>query len=303
MSNPQLTISSNKQKEPSSSPYDFSNFQMGAAGAVIAILLKMSEIDLEIGQLQNTLAALNNNASITEANATSELQKDQGTQQKIDQILSGTGEIAGGALSIGGAIGGEIYFRKASQNLSEGEKYLKPVDKPQTDKVASNQSPENLPKDFIENPEVKKRIQQMKTEIDITQSPDQVKKVTIDGREISDADILKFAKNEDVEKIQAQAKSQIDKRTNEIKDVGEKINLLTPGLQHMLQGSFSLAAANRKEVAKDDEAQATIAQNLTSLFNSNQSVLQGQSTSTFGLITAFAQYIDQLVMANKYNGG
>ena len=96
---------------------------------------------------------------------------------------------------------------------------------------------------------------------------------------------------------------QIDKRTNEIKDVGEKINLLTPAVQHILQGSFSVAAASRKEIAKDDEAQATIAQNLTSLFNSNQSVLQGQSTSTFGLITAFAQYIDQLVMANKYNGG
>jgi hypothetical protein len=79
----------------------------------------------------------------------------------------------------------------------------------------------------IENPEVKKRIRQMKTEIGITESPDQAKKLLLKKEKYSDAEILKFAEKD----------SNASEKTNRQEN----------------KGSFSLAAANRTEVAKNDE--------------------------------------------------
>ncbi|CCB89913.1 hypothetical protein [Simkania negevensis] len=298
-SNPITT--SDDSKTPSSNPYDFANFQMGPAGSVISILLKMNEIDLEIGQLDNELAALNNRFSSEEANAVSTLQQNQGKQQKIDQVLSGVGEISGGALSLASAVGSTIYASKASQSISPGEGYLKPIDQSGNENFLSTAKIQQ--DDIVNDPAVKTRIQQMKTNLDLTKTPDKVTTTLENGQTVTDETILKFADSKDVEAVQAQAKKQIDQRANEIKSVGEKIYLITPALKDMTTGSFSLAAANHKAIAKDDEAQATIAQNLISSFNSNQSLMQNQATNIFGLIPTIAQYIEQLLMANKYNGG
>ncbi|MCB1075753.1 MAG: hypothetical protein KDK59_09515 [Simkania sp.] len=307
MSNSQPITILDDSNKPSSNPYNFADFQMGPAGSVISILLKMNEIDLEIGQLDNELAALNNRFSSEEANAVSTLQQNQGKQQKIDQVLSGVGEISGGALSLASAVGSTIYSSKASQSISPGEEYLKPVDQNSNRMLTNNNSAEDAvsgQKDDLKDQAVQDRVKQMKKELDLTKSPKDVQTpLTERAGTISDEEILKLLDSKDVEAVQQQAKKQIDQRANEIKSVGEKIYLITPALKDMTLGSFSLAAANHKAIAKDDEAQATIAQNLISSFNSNQSMMQNQATNAFGLIPTIAQYIEQLLMANKYNGG
>ena len=47
MSNSQPITILDDSNKPSSNPYNFADFQMGPAGSVISILLKMNEIDCE----------------------------------------------------------------------------------------------------------------------------------------------------------------------------------------------------------------------------------------------------------------
>jgi len=54
----QLNVKQQEQTK-SSSPWNFTNFEMGGSGAVISSLLALSTLYLKIGQLDNTLLSLN----------------------------------------------------------------------------------------------------------------------------------------------------------------------------------------------------------------------------------------------------
>ncbi|WP_420421297.1 hypothetical protein [Simkania sp.] len=284
----------------SSSPSGFADFQMGAAGAVISILLVLAELDFEIGALDNKLAAMNAKVSTETSMATGKLQKDQGQQQKKAQMMSGIGQISSACVSLGGTAVGEIYANRAHTSLEKGKKYLDPVDKKLGNMLSNAGEP--LQKEDLKNPAVQKRLQQMKVDLDLTQSPQEV--VTkLEGKEekLSDQDIMRLTDNKDVEAIQKHAREQIDQKMGIVKTNTDKLHLITQSLQNLPQGVFNMAGAVYQAYAKDDEAQATVLQSLAGIFAGNNSLMQGKSSNEFGLIPGIAQYLQQLLMANKYN--
>ena len=309
MSTNQINKSQTDTNETSSySPYNFADFQMSAAGAVISVLLQLNGIELKLGQLDNKMAAEENEQGLKQAKSASHWEQDQGKQQEEAQTMTGMGEISGGTLSICLNLGGEVAANRKMGDLDPGRQYLKTPGETEV-KVSSAGEESNLENlDIQQNPAIQKRMNQLRNEsgIDLKQTPEQFKTRYGEGptEEISDAQILSLMKGKGdfVEKVQDNVKNQIEQQTKKYQHFKEVTTVVAQGLQTVTQGSFQTASAHTQAVSKLDEARATVAQSLITSLNSNQSNMQGQATNEFGMISAAAQYIEQLLMANKYNG-
>jgi chromosome segregation ATPase len=112
----QLNVKQQEQAK-SSSPWNFTNFEMGGSGAVISSLLTLSTLYLEIGQLDNTLLSLNAQDATKTAQINGDVIEQEGKNQRNQMIAQGAGQIGQSGIALGGMVGELAYEKKAYQQL------------------------------------------------------------------------------------------------------------------------------------------------------------------------------------------